>query len=219
MRLRRLLAIGPTALLIALLSVPSVALAHERRTVAGGRYDLVVGWDTEPPYVNQKNGASIRISRAGTNPAQPVTGAEKTLRVEIRQGGQSRAFDLRAVFGQPGYYVADIVPTRAGDYVWTFSGSIGGDTVNETFDTADGKFEGVLAGTAVEFPVAAPDPSQVSIELRAAESAAERAQMVGYLGAGLGVLGLLVAVVVWLTRPRANRVSVGARRATGERLS
>ena len=213
------MAIGPTALLIALLSVPSVALAHERRTVAGGKYDLVVGWDTEPPYVNQKNGASIRISRAGTNPAQPVTGAEKTLRVEIRQGGQSRAFDLRAVFGQPGYYVADIVPTRAGDYVWTFSGSIGGDTVNETFDTADGKFEGVTAGTAVEFPVAAPDPNQVSIELRAAESAAERAQMVGYLGAGLGVLGLVVAVLVWLTRPRANRVSVGARRATGERLS
>ena len=219
MRLRRLLAIGPIAVLIALLSVPSLALAHERRTVAGGKYDLVVGWDTEPPYVNQKNGASIRISRAGTNPAQPVTGAEKTLRVELRQAGQSRAFDLRAVFGQPGYYVADIVPTRAGDYVWTFSGSIGGDAVNETFDTADGKFEGVTAGTAVEFPVAAPDPSQVSIELRAAESAAERAQMVGYLGAGLGVLGLVVAVLVWLTRPRANRVSVGARRATGERLS
>lgn len=205
--------------LVALLIAPSVSLAHERRTIAAGKYDLVVGWDTEPPFVNQKNGASIRISRAGTNPAQPVTGAEKTLKVEIRQGGQTRAFDLRAVFGQPGYYVADIVPTRAGDYVWTFNGSVGGDAVNETFDTADGKFDAVIAGTTVEFPVAAPDPNEVSIELRAAEAAAGRAQMVGYVGAGLGVLGLLVALLVWLTRPRASRVSVGARRATGERLS
>ena len=219
MRLRHLALVGSMAVLVALLIAPSVSLAHERRTIAAGKYDVVVGWDTEPPFVNQKNAASIRISRAGTNPAQPVTGAEKTLKVEVRQGGQTRAFELRAAFGQPGYYVADIVPTRAGDYIWTFSGSIGGDAVNETFDTVDGKFDAVVAGTAVEFPVATPDPNEVRIELRAAEAAAERAQMVGYVGAGLGVLGLLVAVLVWLTRPRASRVSVAARRATGERVS
>jgi hypothetical protein len=219
MRLRHLTVVGSMAVLAALLIAPSVSLAHERRTTAAGKYDLVVGWDTEPPFVNQKNAASIRISRAGTNPAQPVTGAEKTLKVEIRQGGQTRAFELRAAFGQPGYYVADIVPTRAGDYAWTFSGSVGGDAVNETFDTVDGKFDPVMAGSAVEFPVAAPDPNEVRIELRAAEAAAERAQMVGYLGAGLGVLGLLVALLVWLTRPRVSRVSVGTRRATGERVS
>lgn len=219
MRLRRLSAIGAVAALLGLLSAPAELLAHERRTVAGGKYELVVGWDTEPPFVNQKNAATIRISRAGTNPAQPVTGAEQTLKVEIRQDGQTRTFDLRPVFGQPGYYAADIVPTRAGDYVWAFGGSIGGDTVNEAFDSAAGKFDGVLAGSAIEFPVAAPDPNQVTTELRAAEAAADRAQMVGYLGAGLGVLGLLVALLVWLTRPRLGRVSVGTRRATGERIS
>src|SRR5712691_87315 len=215
MALRHLLAIGCIAALVALLGAPSVSLAHERRTIAAGKYDLVVGWDTEPPLVNQKNAASIRISRAGTNPAQPVAGAEKTLKLEIRQGGQTRTFDLRAAFGQPGYYVVDIVPTRAGDYVWTFTGSIGGDALNETFDSADGKFDAVMSGSAVEFPVAAPDPSQLSIELRAAEAAAERAQMVGYLGAGLGVLGLLVALLVWLTRPSprgAGRVMPAASR-------
>jgi hypothetical protein len=219
MTLRRLVAVGAVALLLGLLGAPAASLAHERRTLAAGKYDVVVGWDTEPPFVNQKNAATIRISRTGTNPAQPVTGAEKTLKVELRQGGQTRVFDLRAVFGQPGYYAADIVPTRAGDYVWTFSGSIGGDAVNEAFDSADGKFDAVVAGSAVEFPVAAPDPNQVTTELRAAEAAAERAQMVGYLGAGLGVLGLLVALLVWLTRPRLSRVGVAARRATGERVS
>jgi len=81
MALRHLMAIGGIAVLVALLGAPSVSLAYERRTIAAGKYDLVVGWDTEPPFVNQKNAAGIRISRAGTNPSQPVTGAEKTLKL------------------------------------------------------------------------------------------------------------------------------------------
>src|ERR1700680_3028652 len=108
MRPQRLIAIGSFAVLCALLGAPSISLAHERRTVAGGKYDVVVGWDTEPAFVSQKNAASIRISRAGTNPAEPVTGAENSLKVDIRQGAQTRSFDVRAVFGQPGYYVADL---------------------------------------------------------------------------------------------------------------
>ena len=93
------MAIGLIAVLCSLLIAPSLSLAHERRTIGGGKYDVVVGWDTEPAYVNQKNAASVRISRAGTNPAEPVTGAEKTLKVEIRQGAQTKSFDLRAAFG------------------------------------------------------------------------------------------------------------------------
>jgi hypothetical protein len=212
MHLRHLLVAGLAAVLLALLGAPSLALAHERRTLAGGKYDVVVGWDLEPPYVNQKNAAGIRISRAGTNPAEAVTGAEKTLKVEMRQGGQTRTFDLRAVFGQPGYYVADIVPTRAGDYVWVFNGSIGTDQVNETFDSADGKFDAVGAGSGIEFPISSPDPSQVNVELQAARAAADRAQMVGYIGAGLGAVGVILAVLVWLTRPRgARRIGAAVR--------
>src|SRR5689334_18684235 len=130
MHLRRLLALGPLAALLAVLVSPTTSLAHERRSVAGGKYDLVVGWDTEPAYVNQGNAAGIRISKAGTNPAEPVLGAEKTLQLQIRQGGQTRQLALRTVFGQPGYYVADLVPTRAGDYVFTFSGTLGPDQIN-----------------------------------------------------------------------------------------
>jgi hypothetical protein len=191
-------------MLATLLCASTAAFAHERRSLAGGKYDVVVGWDSEPAYVNQRNAAGIRISKAGTNPAEPVTGAEKTLKVQLRQGAQMRTFDLRAVFGQPGYYVADIVPTRAGDYVWTFGGSIGSDAVNETFDSADGKFDAVAAGSDVQFPVAAPDPDQVTVQLQAAQAAAQTAQTVAYAGVGLGVLGCLLAIIVWLTRPRPS---------------
>ena len=132
-------------IVLLLVALPATAFAHERRTLAGGKYDVVVGWDVEPAYQGQKNGATIRISQAGTTPAVPVEGADKTLKVQIRQGAQTREFPLRAVFGQAGYYMADIVPTRAGDYVWTFVGSINADQVNEKFDSADGKFDSAAA--------------------------------------------------------------------------
>jgi len=215
----RIAAIASVAMLAALLVAPSVTFAHERRTIANGKYDVVVGWDLEPAYVAQKNAASIRISKAGTNPAEPVAGAEKTLKVDIRQGASTRTFDLRAVFGQPGYYVADILPTRDGDYIWTFTGSIGDDQVNEKFDTADGKFNAVQATTGLQFPIAVPDPAQTAADVQSAKAAAQTAQTAAMIGIGVGVLALLVAVAVWLTRPRADSVRVSARRAAGERVS
>src|SRR3981081_4119833 len=82
----------------ALRAAPSTALAHERRTIGGGKYDVVVGWDVEPAHQSQKNAASIRISQSGSNPPVPITGAEKTLNVQIRQGSDTRQFPLRSVF-------------------------------------------------------------------------------------------------------------------------
>jgi hypothetical protein len=217
MHLRRVAALAVLAALVGLLLAPSTILAHERRTIGGGKYDVVVGWDTEPAFVNQRNAAGIRISKAGTNPAEPVTGAEKTLQLQLRQGGQTRQFPLRAVFGQPGYYVADVVPTRAGDYVLTFTGSIGSDQINEAFDSADGKFDAVAAASGVEFPVAAPDPDQVNAQLKASDALAQRALLIGYIGVGLGVLGCLIAVGVWLTRPRHRSSVLSSRDAAVRR--
>ncbi len=220
MRRRRILGLGLAlvAVLTSLVALPATSFAHERRTIAGGKYDVVVGWESEPPFVNQRNAAGIRISKAGTNPAVPVTGAEQTLQVQIRQGSQTRQFPLRAVFGQPGYYVVDIVPTRAGDYVWTFTGSIGADQVNEAFDTADGKFDGVSASSAIEFPVAAPDPEQMTLQLQSAEALGQRALLVAYVGVALGVVGILAALLMWLTRPKQRSAVLSSRDAAVRRV-
>ncbi len=207
------------ALLCALLGAPNAALAHERRALGGGKYDVVVGWENEPAYVNQRNAVGIRVSKAGTNPAEPVTGLEKTLKVQIRQGSQTRPFELHSAFGQPGYYVADLVPTRPGDYVWTFSGSIGTDSINETFDSADGKFDSVTASSDVEFPVAAPDPDQVRVQLQSAQATAQSAQTVAYIGTGIGIVGFLAAIAGWVARPRGGGGALNSRRAVGQRLS
>lgn len=189
-------------MLLVFVSTPSISLAHERRTVGAGKYDVVVGWDVEPAYVGERNAASIRISRSGTNPAEPVTDVERTLKVDIRQGAQTRTFDLRVVFGQPGYYAADLIPTRAGDYILSFNGSIGEDKVDENFDTGDGKFNAVEPATGLEFPVAAPDLTQVTAEIQGARSAAESAQTLGLVGAGAGGVALLATIALWLRRQR-----------------
>ena len=196
-------ATAPAALLIAGLLIPTGAFAHEHRTIANGKYDVVVGWDVEPAFQDQKNGASIRISQAGSNPAIPVEGAEKTMKVQIRQGASTNEFPLRAVFGQKGYYVADMVPTRDGDYRWTFTGSINGDTVNDTFDTADGKFNKVEAISALQFPQTLPDAAQTASAVHSAQSEAQSARTMALSGIGVGLIGLLAAAAaIWRARPR-----------------
>jgi len=199
---KRLWTVAPLVLLIALFIVPTSAFAHERRTIANGKYDVTVGWDEEPTYVGLKNAASIRIAQGGSNPAVPVTGAEKNLKVQIRQGATTKEFPLRAVFGQQGYYVADIVPTKEGDYQWTFVGSINEDQVNEKFDTADGKFGGAMALTSLEFPQPLPDPAQTNAAVTSAQADAQNARNLAIIGIAVGVIGLGVALGVWLTRPR-----------------
>ena len=197
---RRVVILSGAALLVTLLVLPSAALAHERRTTGNGKYDVVVGWDVEPAYVGMKNAASIRIMDAGTT--NPVTGAEKGLKLAIRQGAATQSFPLRAVFGQNGYYVADVVPTRVGDYQWLFSGDINGTAMTETFDTADGKFNAVEAATALQFPLPLGDPAQSAAAVQSAQADAQSARTLAYVGIALGVIGLLVGLGAWLFRPR-----------------
>jgi hypothetical protein len=216
MRFPRLLAFIPLLLVLGMLLLPTAALAHERRTIANGKVDAVVGWDQEPSFTNLKNGASIRLSQAGTNPPVPVEGADKTLKIQIKQGAATKEFPLRAVFGQPGYYVADLVPTRAGDYQFIFTGTINGEQVNETFDSADGKFDGVEPLAGVEFPLAAPEPAQTAAAAQAAQSDAQSARTLAYVGIALGALGLIAAGAAFATRSRAG--SGAASRPVTERV-
>jgi hypothetical protein len=65
----------------------------------------------------------------------------------------------------------------------------------------------------LQFPQALPDPSQESAAVNAAQSEAQSARMLAMAGIGVGLLGLIAAVGVWLTRPRT---AVPAQRPAGE---
>lgn len=207
-------------MLLVAMALPGTALAHERRTIGNGKYDVVVGWSGEPAYVGQRNAATIRIMNAGST--TPVTGADKTLKLAMRQGASTQTFPLKAVSGQDGFYSADVVPTRVGDYQWMFSGTIGDDNINETFDTADGKFNGVEPAAALEFPVQLGDPAQNVAAAQNAQADAQSARTLGVVGIGVGIVGLLVGLVAIGMAMRRTRepASVGASASTrpiGER--
>ena len=198
------------------LALPGAALAHERRTIGNGKYDVVVGWNAEPAYVGELNGATIRIMNAGTT--TPVTGADKSLKLDIRQGASTQSFPLMPVFGQDGMYIAHVLPTRAGDYRFVFTGNINGDQVNETFDSADGKFNGVEAPTSVQFPVQVGDPAQNAAAVQVAQSDAQSARTLAIVGIVVGLLGLLVGIGSWLMRPKPAAITAANQDAVVERV-
>ncbi|HEY2596277.1 MAG TPA: hypothetical protein VGK33_20485 [Chloroflexota bacterium] len=216
MKKTRLAGLLGGALLLVLLLAPGTALAHERRTIANGKYDVVVGWNVEPPYAGQMNQATIRIMNAGTT--TPVTGADKSLKLAIRQGASTQAFPLKPT-STDGFYTADIMPTRVGDYQWIFTGDINGDAVNETFDTADGKFDAVGEATAVQFPVPLGDPAANVAAVQAAQSDAQSARVLAVVGIVVGVLGLAIGVGAWLSRPRTASAPEPSTRPTSEPAS
>ncbi len=186
--------------IVVLLIGTGVARAHERRTI-GGKYDVEVGWDKEPAYVNQPNAATITIYKAGTQDA--VAGVEKTLKVRIAfGGGEAKEFPLRASFSKKGQYTADLVPTRAGSYIFTFVGDIGETPVNEKFESGPGRFDDVDGMEALQFPQPAPDPLTLANQVKAAQSDATNARLFGIIGIAAGVIGVIVGGVALATRRR-----------------
>jgi hypothetical protein len=176
----------------------SPASAHERREV--GEYSFLVGFMTEPAYEGQKNGVDFRVN-LGDASGDPVEGAHEGLEVEVTHvdSGTSRTFPLRALFGQPGRYTADLVPTASGGYEFRFFGTIDGTEIDETFQSASlgGGFNDVEPITAIQFPETVAGGRELqgaTVGARdaalAAEDAASTARTLGIAGIVLGALGI-----------------------------
>lgn len=178
----------------ALLALTQPVAAHERRTV--GPYEVVVGFGSEPAFAGSTNGASIRITDARTS--KPVEGVEKTLTVEIRAGGLAPlALPLRAVFGTPGLYQADFVPTKEGAYSFRFKGKIETLDVNETFESGPGRFNDVEAVAKLQYPEQVPAGADLTKKLGDLQSTADQSRLLALAGLTLGVIAIGFAL-----RPR-----------------
>ena len=199
--MRRLSPVICLAMISLALVLPRLALAHEQRTIAG-KYDVEVGWDREPTLVNEPNAASIQIYKAGTQ--TPVEGVEKSLTVKIAFGGNTpKDFQLHSVEDKKGYYLADLIPTRMGSYIFTFVGDIEGTAVNERFESGPGRFDDVVSLDSLQFPQAVPDNTAMAVQLKAAQDDASSARILAIAGIVVGVLGLVVGGVALFSRRRA----------------
>ncbi len=216
-RMGRWLSLGAVLLALALAS-PAVALAHEHRTVQG--YELIVGFNVEPAYIGQINGAFLQVMQPAAPGAEgqgdkesdgghahaammPVEGLEATLTVLVAAGGsEPREFPLRAVYGAPGAYVADFVPTRTGSYIFTFTGTIAGNPINERFESGPGRFDDVRAITTIQFPEPLPSSTELQEELAVARAAIGTAQALAFGGLGAGAIAVLAAGMAMLMASR-----------------
>jgi hypothetical protein len=188
--------------------VPATALAHERREV--GPYTFVVGFIVEPAIQGEPNGIDLRVTNTASG--QPVEGVERTLKASIAfGGGQPKELPLRARFQMPGAYTADLIPTRAGGSVFTFSGTIDGQTINERFESGPGRFNDVTSASDLQFPEAVPAASSLATQVRqaeeraaAAEARASQAQSLGIGGVVAGLVGLAAGGAGLLAARRAG---------------
>lgn len=175
------------------------ALAHEHREV--GEYSIVFGWRVEPAVAGGMNGPEITVTRAtaegeaegegheegdeheegagGHDEAEavPVEGLEETLTLEVSFGGVSRIVPLRGAWMEPGHYIADLIPTRPGDYTFVLTGTIEGVEVNETFNSATDNFSTVDPIEDIQFPDAYPNLFDLLARIEALE--AEVAELSG----------------------------------------
>jgi len=208
------------ALALLVISPAQDASAHERRTVAG-QYTFVVGFITEPVFLEEPNGVDLRITNAQTN--QPVEGVQMTLKVDVTAGGETKTMDLRARFNMPGAYTADVIPTRGGQWLFRFHGTIEGTPINERFESGPGRFNEPQPRADIEFPVKLPTTAQLSEQvarLAPGESAAQPAgtppdaqraldkaedaqrtgTILGIAGIVVGLLGLALAAYALASR-------------------
>ena len=201
------------ALALALLLLPSTAVAHEPRQV--GKYNFIVGWFVEPAFAGEMNGLDLRITDRETE--EPVTDAHLTLTAAVLFGGQSQPLELRGIHNQPGHYTSDVVPTQVGYYRFHITGTLGDEAVDETFDAADGHFSEVDSLSAIQFPAVAAAPEATApapidqtlaraADLRAQEAAqaASNAQTLAIAALIVGGLGLVLGVVSMLNSKRSD---------------
>lgn len=155
---RPLLAAAAAALAVAVSAavLAAPALAHERRMV--GPYQFVVGWLNEPALQGQPNGASVRVTDPRVSPAKAMEGLDKSISIEVRSGGLTSVFSgtVRAVFGQPGLYSLDLIPTAGGAYTFRIKGKIESLEFDEKFESGPGRFNDVEAAATLQYPAKVP---------------------------------------------------------------
>jgi hypothetical protein len=183
------------------------AFAHEARTV--GAYHFLVGFGDEPPYAGLKNSVQLILSdRSGK-----VTNLTDTLKVEVIFGTQKMQFPLEATFdpdsglGTPGDYRAWFIPTAPGTYTFHFFGTIGKQSVDQSFTSGATTFSDVVDPSRVQFPTKVPSGADLAARLDReiprlnnvimagdvrSESRSDSARTIAIIGIAVGAVGLVL---------------------------
>src|SRR5712691_9657281 len=165
----------------------NVALGHERRSL--GPYTFVVGWISEPAYVNAANGLSLDVTE--TTGSKPVEGLATTLHAEVIVGGGAKklSLDLATDEASPGHYEGSFIPTKIGDYIFHIFGDAGSTKIDERFESGPNTFGGVASTDPLQFPDRVPANADLAARL-------DQLQTLVIAGIVLGGLALLASAAI-----------------------
>ncbi|MAG36937.1 MAG: hypothetical protein CL878_11940 [Dehalococcoidia bacterium] len=184
---------------------PAEVTVKPGTTLVWTNHDDVLQTVTSGPHPDAEHDHEAAEDSHEHEEMAPVEGLETTLKVLVAAGGsETREFPLRAVFGAPGTYVADFVPTRTGSYIFTVTGTIEGHPINERFESGPGRFDDVQAMTTIQFPEPLLSGTELQEQLEVAKSAASTAQAIAFGGLGAGAVGVIVAGVAILMASRRS---------------
>ena len=175
--------IAASLLLFLALAVLTVQPAFAPTRVEIGPYVLIVGWETEPVVVGERNALFFDVSKEG----QPVEGLESSLAVALLYGGQTFTGNLQPST-EPGIYTVEVVPTVRGQYSVQLSGSLEDLDINEVVEP-----EEVLPSAVLEFPESPPDTRAMQETINELSDQLQTSQLVSIIAIGLAILALVVA--------------------------
>lgn len=215
MRIPAKLSVAAVMAATTLMFVPEVATAHTEETA--GPLELEIGFRDEPVYVGVPNAVFLSLMKDG----HPVTDVGDSLTVTLGFGDQTSDPILFEPMEAPGQFQAPFVPSQAGAYTFTLSGSVDGEeldlsvtsgpkTFDEAIDVATATFPQVQYPTNTELASRIEQESArtsselaaLTADVGAANDAASSAKTVGMIGIVIGALGLILAATALATRKR-----------------
>lgn len=164
--------------------------------------DVMVKPGTTIVWVNNGQNANNVVS--GQAPVEAsvvgVEGLQETLQVSVThvETNVTQTMNLRTVFGEPGHYAADLVPTATGVYQFRVFGSVEGNSIDEIFMSrgGGGDFDDIQPAATLQFPGVIPAARELESAIRGAQTSADEATddassagTMGLIGIVLGALG------------------------------
>ena len=208
-------------------TVQATATIHITKAAGGDEHNGHGGHSSMAPMPSGAAKPLASISGQDEGVAVPVEGLEGNLQVEVTHvaTGTSRTFDLEAAWGDPGHYVAGVIPTASGVYEFRIFGSIEGTPIDETFVSAGGggDFDDIQSSADLQFPEQLPELREVVGAAQGARDIAQQAQdaaltaQAGGDGDGSGdaltVVALIIGIVGALLGASGVFLAVQARRS------
>ena len=135
--------------LILSIAIPSqFAFAHEKQLLSINEkpYLFVVGSVDEPVYINDKSGVEIFAYipdpndplAEDANGTKPVTGLEKTLKVEVSAGPKNKTLDFEPDEDNPSHYTATFFPSAETTYTYTLTGTVDNTPIHISYSCVPG---------------------------------------------------------------------------------